>query len=639
MSDIILYRHKKSFISIWGAGITSVVLFNFVNQNDFMRSKTGDSNLVQYAIMCVVFLLVYLAANGLLRLRLFNQELFINILCGISCFSIAVFMYICWKQDVEVYNSPADTYLWHMYPPYIIFAVLIMITLLYEAVAVNVNMAGKKTRHCIWVYYILVILLGGFLNYFPEYLNVDYFHGSAVFNSVYNVMHGIPYEETSNSVYGNYALLLAIPMKIIGNGEYFDLSTIMSFLTMVCIALAIYVIHNVIERKDIRILCVTALLWVYIFKKTNYWQLNPMRFVWPLVLIAWMVFLNKKDGCSESTYKYIFHAVTYLILVFSILWNKESGIVCLIGYLVFVVSKGLSLCLKKDGRKIWGTILECLIMMTSIFAAFMVVGVYNLIVAGRWISIRVFLFPLFTGNYVESLVLGLQAGIWPWMAVTFLFLGVAGRLGIRILRREEIDPKEYVYASAAVIGLGLMTYFMNRAAYMNMTICYYEAVICIGGVICSMNREDYGLAVSTFMRTGLTMVLVALVAGEMLHLGTSLYDRQGFDKQEILELRDKIQEDAEVDTYAFGINIPELYSLLGWETRSYTTDWADVFITRDVILEKLYSDLENEESIITDMKTFERYQDVEEYVKNLFYVEKVYPYNENVKFFLMKKKK
>lgn len=174
---------------------------------------------------------------------------------------------------------------------------------------------------------------------------------------------------------------------------------------------------------------------------------------------------------------------------------------------------------------------------------------------------------------------------------------------------------------------------------MNMTICYYEAVICIGGVICSMNREDYGLAVSTFMRTGLTMVLVALVAGEMLHLGTSLYDRQGFDKQEILELRDKIQEDAEVDTYAFGINIPELYSLLGWETRSYTTDWADVFITRDVILEKLYSDLENEESIITDMKTFERYQDVEEYVKNLFYVEKVYPYNENVKFFLMKKKK
>lgn len=47
------------------------------------------------------------------------------------------------------------------------------------------------------------------------------------------------------------------------------------------------------------------------------------------------------------------------------------------------------------------------------------------------------------------------------------------------------------------------------------------------------------------------------------------------------------REDAREDTYAFGIDIPELYSILGWETRSYTTDWADVGITGDAIPNKI----------------------------------------------------
>ena len=33
------------------------------------------------------------------------------------------------------------------------------------------------------------------------------------------------------------------------------------------------------------------------------------------------------------------------------------------------------------------------------------------------------------------------------------------------MRREEIEPEEHIYAAAATIGLGLMTYFINRAAY------------------------------------------------------------------------------------------------------------------------------------------------------------------------------
>lgn len=634
-----LIRNRKKFISVWGAGMASIVVFNVVNRSSFVQEKTGGSNLVQYATMCLSFLIAYLAANAILQFRIFDRGRVLNTLEGIACFCLLPFMYICWRQDTKVAYGNADTYLWHMYPTPIVLGILIVLVLLYETVAANLKIDGKKERYCVGLYYALIICCSGFLNHFPEYLSADYFHGSAVFNSIYNVMHGVPYGEITNSVYGNYALLLAIPIKIFGRGEYFGLSACMSLLTMLCVGLCIYVLHNLIGRKEIRILCAVSLLWVYIFRSANYWQLYPMRILCPVILMAWMVFLNKHRDYTGTSRRYAYYAITWLILVLSIVWNKESGSVCLIGYLVYVISGGIAAVYAKKGASVWGIVMECLVMITSLPAAYMTVGLYNVAVGGEWITWQAFLFPLFTRRYiVDELMLGLWAGIWPWMAVAFLFLGMVARLGLKILRREEIDPKECIYAATAVIGLGLMTYFMNRAVYMNLTICYYEAIICIGGIVDLMKRSDYGPVVSTTMRTLSVFVLVALIAGETLHLGNALYSRSGASEQEILKLRDQVHEDAQEDTYAFGINIPELYSILGWETRSYTTDWADVFITREAILNKIYSDLESEDTIITSKKTFERYKDVAEYVNNLFYIEKTYTYSENVEFYLMKKK-
>lgn len=640
MQAELLNRNRKNFISIWGAAMASIIVFNIVNRSSFFQEKTGGSSLAQYAVMCLTFLIVYLAANAILHLRIFDYERFLNILCGISCISLLPFMYICWRQDTKVAYGNADTYLWHMYPTIIVLVILVMLALIYEMVADNLKIDGKAARYSTGLYYVLIVCSGSFLNHFPEYLNADYFHGSAVFNSIYNVMHGVPYGEITNSVYGNYALLLAFPMKIFGGGEYLCLSGIMAFLTMVSIGLCIYVIHNLIEHKDIRILCVASLLWVYIFRKSNYWQLYPMRILCPVILIAWMVFLNKRKINNIGTSKRCaYHAITWLILVLSVVWNKESGIVCLIGYLVYAVSRGIAGIYAREGTQIWEIVLECLVMITSVPAAYMVVGLYNIVVGGQWITWQSFMFPLFSKRYmVDALMLGLWAGIWPWMAVAFLFLGVVCMLGLKILCKEKIDPNECIYAAAAVMGLGLMTYFMNRATYMNLTICYYEAIICIGGVVGRFKSSDYGSMINRTMRTLSLLVLVALVAGEILHLGNALYARADSSKQEILELRDQIREDAEEDTYAFGIDIPELYSILGWKTRSYTTDWADVFITRDAILSKIYGDLESEDTIITSKKTFERYEDVAEYVSSLFYIEETYSYNENVEFYLMKRK-
>lgn len=642
--ESVVNMYKKSFVSIWGGAIAGILFFNLFNQNEFLRELTDGSNLIQFAVACFSFLVVSLFLNMLLKSRIFDKDSFIDIICAIACISVAIFMCICWKQDSEVNYSPTGSYLWHMYPSWLVFVILATLAFLYKVTIEDVyfDRGGAKTQFGLLVYYIMVIFLGGYLNYFLEYLNVDSFHGGAVFNSVYNVLHGVPYGEISNSVYGNYAVLLILPMKIMGNGEYFDLSRIMCLLSMMCIAFGIYVVHNLIEKKSTRVLCVAALLWVDIFRKSNYWQLYPLRVLCPMMFIAWLVFLTKKADDTGSSYKYVPNIITYLLLVFSIVWNKESGFVCLVGYLVFLVFKEMTaLIISKDFKSIWRFILECLIMVSTVFTAFCVVGLYNYFVSDKWITWKVFLFPLFA-DFIDVLEIGLQKGIWPWMAVAFLFLGTIVTLTLKIFLKGERSSKEYIYVAVATMGLGLMPYFINRAAWGNLTICYYEAIICIGGICQYMKDSDYGRTVATFMRTLSLMVLIAMVVGETLQLGDSLFIRKNMNLSQkgILELRDEIREDVEADTYAFGFNIPELYSILGWETRSYTTDWASLTFTNIGTLQKqkLYSDLESEDAIITDKQILSKDEDIAKYVDNLFYIDKSYEYNESVVFYLMRRK-
>lgn len=206
-----LIRNKKNFIAVLGAGMASVVAFNIVNRSGFIRERIGSSNLVQYAAMCFAFMIVWLAACAILQCRIFGRERVLDTLCGICCFSLIPFMYICWRQDTKVAYGKADTYLWHMYPTFIVLGILIAAALLYGTAAAHLKIDRNKEKYCFALYYALIIGCGGFLNHFPEYLSVDYFHGSAVFNSIYNVMHGVPYGEITNSVYGNYAILLALP--------------------------------------------------------------------------------------------------------------------------------------------------------------------------------------------------------------------------------------------------------------------------------------------------------------------------------------------------------------------------------------------------------------------------------------------
>ena len=636
-----IVNSKKIFIScIIGGGI-SIAFFNCVHESDFWRGITGEHNLVQYMLTCVSFVIFFGLFYILFHAAVFDKFYLVDILCAAACLGVLIFHYITWEQEVNVLAGKAGNYIWHRYPGLLVFAIVLGLTALYKIVTAHMSIDHGQATKILLLYYAVIIVLCGYLNYYPEYLTTDYYHGSAIFNSVYNVLHGIPYNEMSNSIYGNYAIILAIPMKILGMGEYFDFARLMGLFTSLTTMFAIYVIHNVIKNKAVRVLCVSVLPYQAVFSTSNYWQEYPLRTLCPLLLIAWVIFTDRhRKWSSKSRYRKVcMKLVTYMILTFSLVWNKESGVVCLIAYVSFLTLQYI-LYASKDVKLLLNGLLEMLLMMTSVAAALCIVSLYNLIVT--WDT---FFFPLFVNSYRDGLMLPLESGIWPWMGVVLLFLGMFTCMVLRAFYGTGLTPEESAYLLAAITGLGLMTYFMNRPAYGNMFICFFEAVICIGGCSELLMQGDGAGDLNKFVETMASMILIALIAGEVLQIENSLasnaYAGLNSYKKDFLELRDRIAREVEPDTYAFGIDIPELYSVLGWNNRSHTSGWGEIGDVYGDRVAALYTDLEREDTLMTTSSTMSRWPEVSEYLRTKYYIAKIYTYQnsvDSVKFYLMKRR-
>ena len=630
-----------------GGGSIAIAFFNCVTQDEFWLGITDGHNLIQYAFTCASFGLAFACFYWLFGLKLLQKDIVLNIACAAACIGIAAFHYVCWEQEPNIYVSPAGTYPWHRYPTILVFLILSCVTLLYKIVTEHMYIEAALVKKIQFLYYVGIVVVSGYLNYYPEYLATDYLHGSAIYTSVYNVLHGIPYDRLTNCIYGNYAIFLAIPMKILGTGEYFDFARIMSVLTSVSVALCIYIIHYIVERKTIRLLCVSILPYPFLFFNSNYWQLSPLRLICPLLLIAWLVFVYRHQEFENKSiyHKLLIKLATYFLLTCSIVWNKETGIVCLIGYLAYLAIQ----CIVRFAAGVSGVLgclLEGMVMMTSVAAALCVVGFYNLIVAGQWVTWDTFFFPLFVSSYRDGvLMIPLAPGIWPWMGTALLFLGMFASMLYRAVHRAELTLAGYICIVAAVIGLGSMTYFMNRTAYGNMLICYFEAVICLGGCFGLLEQSDCSGYLHKYIGMLLSMILVALIAGEMLQIenavNSNAYAGLNSYKRDFLELRDRIAREVEPDTYAFGIDIPELYSVLGWNNRSHTSGWGEIGDVYGDRVAALYTDLEREDTLMTTSSTMSRWPEVSEYLRTKYYIAKIYTYQNNVdsvKFYLMKRR-
>ena len=148
-------------------------------------------------------------------------------------------------------------------------------------------------------------------------------HGVAYLESIYNVFYGIPYTHTTVGIYGFYGLFLAPILHIFG-GSNFALLLTMALLQTLVVALCIHCVWSLAEENYIRIVavllcCISTLS----MRVNNYWQLQPHRVLWPLLLTVYVLRLVKKNRWNAWSVLW-----GYSICTAAVVWNVESGFFC-----------------------------------------------------------------------------------------------------------------------------------------------------------------------------------------------------------------------------------------------------------------------------------------------------------------------
>lgn len=404
---------------------------------------------------------------------------------------------------------------------------------------------------------------------------------NAFFNSIYETLNGYPYTDMYTSIYGHYAILYMLPIKILGGSinDIYRVIAVVGFITFVAIFIAL---ANVVERNDIYFLTCIAILGRYVvyFGDGNYYQVIPHRWLFPaLFTLLWSL---KKSGK-------VIEIISYFLLVLAIVWNLDSGLVLLIAYAVYRMYEHI----REKGFEnlLLGILLRMVLAAGCFLAAYSIVGIYNISAGGKWGTIKDFIYPYLSEGYH---IADLMVKIPGTAAVYGVF--VASMLGMLSISMGRLLFKRAVWKDGmkffvALVGSGMMFYYMNRAAYGNVTCCSMECVFLLGLFLDEAVEEFHvkksrytkilemkGINLTYYVLSFFIVVFMSsYVVETTVYYGKDFYDKMElWDNSERNDFADRVEEVVPKDTFAFGASIPELYYQLGWDTGCHVMDWADL---------------------------------------------------------------
>ena len=411
-------------------------------------------------------------------------------------------------------------------------------------------------------------------------------HGNAYFNSVYNVLHRVPYTDVSNSIYGCYALFLAPILKVCGP-TMTNFGIIMAGIGGVYILCIAYVINSLIKKNSLQILGLLASgMSVIGFRVDPYYQTQPHRVIFPGIILAYAVFTLKK-GKNRIRYQ----IGGFVISALAILWNKETGIICVIAWGFLQIYWKLKQSSKKS-IYYWSGIFTSLIgVMLSIVSAFFMAGLYNFLVSGSWIETDVFWFPLFKKEYmIDTLQIPINNAFNIDIIVYLLFLYPVAKIIYTIfnvsLQQDVIE--DCILFFCAMLGIGLIVYYVNRPAYFNLDIthAFFIILICIY-IEKNMAKWEKQKGRYNFLRvfhgiaayTGIFLI-IAFSCMSLLHFQANDRSRAVYRTgSQLNELALEIQDQIPQNTIAYGNGIAEIYTILGWNSNLYIMDASDLSVS------------------------------------------------------------
>ena len=577
-------------------------------------SKLGNSHILIYGLTLVLFCLAFLVCMGLTGRMQEKQSCSDGnaagqkILFSVLLLSQIPFWIICVANETDQVGSVAGRYGWHTHP--LIFGIilflaeLIILTWMYAKISVP----GRDGEWIVWLTYVILTVLILYFMYTPNIFGrgeqSDSYHCHAYFNSVYNIYQGMPYTHNVTSIYGHYALFFKIPMKLL-HGDFRAFVMMLAMVGTLAHVCAFLTLQLLVESRALRIAGALAIAFPILGMRGGYyWQVWPHRIVFPMILLLYGAVILKKNYRG-----FISTAGGYLICLFAVLWNTETGIFLAISWAAMYVSRYFSENRVKIGKLLINIAVHVAGIVFSVLGAYGTVNLYNILKHSPVNSLEDFLVPLLSSNYMEG-VLHLDMPLYPcaYMAVITLFL-MGTSVGLSGWFQEEKKQcwnRELIFL-LSVGALGCLVYYINRPAYHNLDCVALPAAILSAyfgqyGLRFIRNKEwkNFGKISSTHVfRAGVglicTAAVLAMSTGTVLQFAQNSQIKENFHDMEDFEgLAAQVAEMVPGNTPAFGINIPEIYSLLQRRTECFTMDFSDMLVRPDS-LKELKDQLEHAE--------------------------------------------
>lgn len=461
---------------------------------------------------------------------------------------------------------------------------------------------SEKKIH-LWVFYFLLAEIAGFYVYQPNCFESDLYHFDAYWNSVYRALQFAPYSSINTGVYGFYGIIVAPIVRVFG-GSFENFVLLYAVLTVLSVLCYCYVLEHMVKSTCLKVLGSIGIIAFVVWGRGSiYLQVFPHRILWSGLLLAFMIWWKER---KESNWLY--SVISMILISLALVWNFESGMACLLAW----VGSNIVDCLQKTStisKNVCLRLVKILSMMpVTLFIAYNIIGLYNVLAGGKYLSLKECLFP-FVGtanSYMDFLVVALPKSFSPWMlCMLVLFLCVILVLRTTILCGRGREDKKIVWlAACTIVVIVQMAYYVNRSTPLLLFIVLPGLSVILPYLVEYITDKVYGAnrLADGMLRAFITATVVSMLAVAIMFLVSVVPEFSGWRKtremQKFYELAERIEQTVSKDTVGVGIGVSEIYSYLGWDTQFYALDIPDWQSLSDEQREECREILYNADSLL-----------------------------------------
>ena len=428
LSDVQIYALSLIFITLCFYFI-SVKNISFIEKlyNTFIHDEKN-----RILIYLIILIFIVSLSNTFIELKEWNYLQFLNL----NIFKI--------RSELFINNNIL---------PFII-EIILTAFLLY----ILISLSNNYLAIFLSIVAVILIIYGKF-----QVAIIDTHHHTAHFNSVFMVYNHIPYSKNMYSILGHYALLMQPFFKVFGLNvkTYALLMSILCGISALCVIITTFLL---IKSSFFRILGILITFFIYFTMEYNYYAVVPLRIFFPSIMILYTAIIGNRKNILLTI-------IGYFIVSLSILWNAETGLVCLASLFISNIYAYCYDLTFKDKKLYYNILLFIIFSICSLLIAYLILNICNIyLLGGEKQNIKDLLFPLITGqvNYTEIKIKKLFN---YWFIVVFIFLTtfIYYIKNMRIFNNGDIKLKYYIPSIIyiSVCALGVYAYAINRTAFFN----------------------------------------------------------------------------------------------------------------------------------------------------------------------------